>query len=156
MGYRRTGRIRSTPAVKLSRKQCYPDSLLSRLSNESCQCPRQGTNDIFHHPPASNSYSNSVQWYPEVAHFCEGTPFILVATKTDLRKDEQTRSLLRAQGLVPVTSEQGATVAKEIGAKYAECSAKNGVGVQEVFQLALKESMKGRWGKMRNKGCVVV
>lgn len=96
------------------------------------------------------------KWYPEVAHFCEGTPFILVATKTDLRKDEQTRSLLRAQGLVPVTSEQGATVAKEIGAKYAECSAKNGVGVQEVFQLALKESMKGRWGKMRNKGCVVV
>ncbi|TFY82134.1 hypothetical protein EWM64_g1878 [Hericium alpestre] len=31
------------------------------------------------------------QWYPEVAHFCEGTPLILVGTKTDLRRDDQTR-----------------------------------------------------------------
>jgi Rho family protein len=94
------------------------------------------------------------QWYPEVNHFCEGTPLILVGTKIDLRRDEQTRRMLSAQGQAPVSPEQGAAVAREIGAKYAECSAKTGVGVQDVFALALHESMKGRWSKPRR--CVIV
>lgn len=99
----------------------------------------------------------SFKWYPEVAHFCEGTPLILVGTKIDLRRDDQTRRMLSAQGQVPVSAEQGANVAKEIGAKYVECSAKTGTGVQDVFNLALKESMKGRWGKMvKQRRCVVV
>ena len=64
--------------------------------------------------------------------------------------------MLSAQGQAPVTPEQGGAVAKEIGAKYIECSAKTGTGVHEVFNLALKESVKGRWGKMvREKRCVV-
>ncbi|KAI9510366.1 signal transducer [Russula earlei] len=88
------------------------------------------------------------KWYPEVAHFCEGTPLILVATKTDLRRDDNTRRMLSAQGQTPVTSDQGAEVAREIGAKYVECSAKTGSGVQEVFSLALRESMKSKWGKI--------
>ncbi|KZT20250.1 hypothetical protein NEOLEDRAFT_880630 [Neolentinus lepideus HHB14362 ss-1] len=97
------------------------------------------------------------KWHPEVAHFCEGTPLILVATKIDLRRDDQTRRMLSAQGQTPITSEQGMAVAKEIGAKYLECSAKTGVGVQEVFNMALKESMKGRWAKrVRNQRCVVL
>ena len=97
-----------------------------------------------------------MQWYPEVAHFCEGTPLILVATKIDLRRDEQTKRMLSAQGQTPITPEQGAAVAREIGAKYIECSAKQGTGVQEVFTLALKESMRGRWGKMvKQRRCVI-
>jgi Rho family, other len=97
------------------------------------------------------------KWYPEVAHFCEGTPLILVATKTDLRRDDNTRRLLGAQGQTPVTPEQGAEVAREIGAKYIECSAKTGNGVQEVFTLALRESVKAKWEKMaRGRRCVVI
>jgi len=96
------------------------------------------------------------KWYPEVAHFCEDTPLILVATKTDLRRDDNTRRMLAAQGQTPVTFAQGAEVAREIGAKYIECSAKTGNGVQEVFALALRESMKGKWGKIaRQRRCVV-
>jgi len=96
------------------------------------------------------------KWYPEVAHFCEGTPLILVGTKTDLRRDEQTRRMLGAQGQTPVSSDQGAEVAKEIGAKYIECSAKTGVGVQEVFNLALRESMRGKWGRSgKRRACIV-
>jgi Rho family, other len=74
-----------------------------------------------------------------------------------LRRDEQTRRMLSAQGQTPVTPDQGAAVAKEIGAKYAECSAKTGSGVQEIFNLALRESLKGRWGKIvRQRRCVVI
>jgi len=98
------------------------------------------------------------KWYPEVAHFCEGTPLLLVGTKTDLRADEQTRRMLSAQGQTTVTPEQGGAVAREIGARYMECSAKTGKGVQDVFNAALKESMKGRWGKkLRSKQrCVIL
>lgn len=100
---------------------------------------------------------NKPKWYPEVAHFCEGTPLILVGTKTDLRRDEHTRRMLGAQGQAPVTPEQGAEVAKEIGAKYVECSAKLGSGVHDVFNLALRESLKGRWGKsVIKKRCVII
>jgi len=96
------------------------------------------------------------KWYPEVSHFCENTPLLLVGTKTDLRKDDHTCRMLSAQGQTPVTAAQGATLAKEIGAKYVECSSKSGQGVQEVFSLALKESMRGKWGKMvKQKRCVV-
>jgi len=65
--------------------------------------------------------------------------------------------MLGAQGQVPVTPEQGGAVAQEIGAKYIECSAKTGSGVHEVFNLALRESMKGRWGKMvKQRRCVII
>lgn len=97
-----------------------------------------------------------LQWHPEVAHFCEGTPLILVGTKTDLRTDEQTRRMLGAQGQAPITPEQGANVAREIGAKYAECSAKTGKGVHDVFNLALRESLKGKWGKIvKQRRCII-
>jgi Rho family, other len=99
----------------------------------------------------------SLQWYPEVAHFCEGTPLILVGTKIDLRTDDQTKRMLGAQGQTAVTPTQGAAIAKEIGAKYIECSAKTGRGVQDVFNLALKESMKGRWNKIvKERRCVII
>lgn len=83
---------------------------------------------------------------------------MLVGTKTDLRGDDHTRRMLSAQGLKPVSPEQGAEIAKEIGAKYTECSAKTGEGLKEVFQLALRESMKGRWTKMRvrPKKCAIM
>ncbi|KAL0579716.1 RHO4 protein [Marasmius crinis-equi] len=97
------------------------------------------------------------KWYPEVAHFCEGTPLILVGTKIDLRGDEQTKRMLGAQGQRTVSAQQGAAIAKEIGAKYIECSAKTGQGVRDVFNLALKESMKGTWGKIvKRQRCVVI
>jgi Rho family protein len=101
--------------------------------------------------------SFTLQWYPEVSHFCESVPLILVATKTDLRSDDYTRRMLHAQGQSTVSSDQGQAVAKEIGAKYIECSAKTGTGVKDVFTLALKESMKGRWGRVvKERRCTIL
>lgn len=107
------------------------------------------------------------KWWPEIAHFCEDVPVILVATKCDLRSDERTKALLSAQGATPVTPAQGQKVAggnfffpisrlarivhrlmlvclAAIGAKYMETSAKRNDGVQELFKAALAESMRTR------------
>ncbi|KIY66392.1 hypothetical protein CYLTODRAFT_437455 [Cylindrobasidium torrendii FP15055 ss-10] len=100
------------------------------------------------------------KWFPEVAHFCEGTPLILVATKIDLRDDDSTKRMLSAQGQSPVTTAEGLAAAKRIGAKYAECSARIGTNVHGVFNLALSLSMKARWGRIarpgKDKRCVVI
>jgi Rho family protein len=65
--------------------------------------------------------------------------------------------MLHAQGQSTVSSDQGQAVAKEIGAKYIECSAKTGTGVKDVFTLALKESMKGRWGRVvKERKCTIL
>ena len=77
------------------------------------------------------------QWYPEVLHFCPTTPIILVGLKSDLRNKRTCIDLLRAQGLTPVTQEQGNAVAAKIGAQYMECSSKELVGVDEVFDKAI-------------------
>lgn len=77
------------------------------------------------------------KWYPEVLHFCPTTPLILVGLKSDLRIKRTCIDLLRSQGLTPVTPEQGAAVAKRMGAVYVECSSKEMVGVDEVFELAV-------------------
>ncbi|ORY78420.1 P-loop containing nucleoside triphosphate hydrolase protein [Leucosporidium creatinivorum] len=109
------------------------------------------------------------KWFPEVSHFCEGVPIILIATKTDLRHDTRALDLLKAQGRHPVTRAEGEAVARKIGARYAEVSAMKGEGVEEVFDLALREAMRnqgggiGRFvgggtggGKRRRVKCVVV
>ncbi|KDR71760.1 hypothetical protein GALMADRAFT_253509 [Galerina marginata CBS 339.88] len=99
------------------------------------------------------------KWYPEVSHFCPSTPLLLIGTKTDLRSDSTTTRMLSAQGQVPITPEQGAAVAKDIGAGYRECSAKTGKGVKEVFDTALRESFRGRWGRtvnLKQRKCVVM
>lgn len=77
------------------------------------------------------------QWYPEVLHFCPYTPLILVGLKSDLRHKKTCIEMLKTQGLTPVTSEQGMTVAKKMGAQYMECSSKEMVGVDEIFDTAI-------------------
>lgn len=77
------------------------------------------------------------QWYPEVLHFCPTTPIILVGLKSDLRNKRTCIELLKTQGLTPVTPEQGAAVAKRMGASYIECSSKEMRGVDEVFAHAV-------------------
>lgn len=103
------------------------------------------------------------KWVPEVTHFCEGVPFLLVGLKTDLRDDPNSVRQLASQGIQPLTPAQGMQVATEIGARrYMECSARTGHGVQEVFDAALQEACAKRWkrglfkrGNMRRR-CVIL
>ena len=86
--------------------------------------------------------ADSPQWYPEVTHFCPNTPLILVGLKSDLRTKRTCVELLRTQGLTPVTPEQGQAVARQMGAAYIECSAKEAKGINEVFELAINTAVK--------------
>jgi len=78
------------------------------------------------------------QWYPEVLHFCPTTPIILVGLKSDLRNKRTCIDLLKTQGLTPVTTAQGQTVANKMGAMYMECSSKEMIGVHEIFDTAIE------------------
>lgn len=63
------------------------------------------------------------------------------------------------QGLKPISFEQGTQVAREIGAsRYIECSAKRSEGVIELFDQALRESMKRKLRSFvkKRKNCVLL
>src|SRR5580700_2611890 len=81
--------------------------------------------------------SNLQQWYPEVLHFCPTTPLILCGLKSDLRNNATCINLLKAQGLAPITPDQGRAVAAKMGAVYMECSAKERIGVDDIFDAAI-------------------
>ena len=57
--------------------------------------------------------------------------------KSDLRTKRTCIDLLKTQGLTPVTREQGQDVAAHMGARYMECSSKEMIGVDEVFEMAI-------------------
>ncbi|KAI0140494.1 ras-domain-containing protein [Xylariaceae sp. FL1272] len=85
-----------------------------------------------------NSLDNVLdKWYPEVLHFCPYTPLILVGLKSDLRHKKTCIEMLKTQGLTPVTTQQGEAVAKKMNAQYMECSSKEMVGVDEIFDRAI-------------------
>ncbi|WFD23986.1 RHO4 protein [Malassezia equina] len=99
------------------------------------------------------------KWLPEILHFCEGVPFLLVGLKTDLRQDTTALALLSAQGIQPVSREQGERLAATIGARqYVECSARTGEGVAAVFDAALDAAMRERTWKRRwrQRKCVLI
>ena len=79
------------------------------------------------------------KWVPEIRHHCPQAPILLVGTKMDLRSNEDTLQKLEEQGLAPVRTEQGNTVAKEVGAnEYLECSAMEQESLKNVFDQAIR------------------
>ncbi len=65
-------------------------------------------------------------------------PIILVGTKIDLKQDPATAAALRAKHMEFIEFEKGLQCAKEIGAKYVECSALTQRNLKIVFDLAIK------------------
>jgi Ras-related C3 botulinum toxin substrate 1 len=72
------------------------------------------------------------KWYPEIRLHCPGTPFLIIATKSDLANDE------RFLGET-VSWEEGRKLAAKVGAnKFMECSALTQKGLKEVFDEAIR------------------
>nr|WEL12756.1 ras-like GTP-binding protein RHO 2 [Halisarca dujardinii] len=92
----------------------------------------------------------SVKWTPEVQHFCPNVPYLLIATKKDLRTE-----LMGKEGVTMVQPELGRQTADKIGASmYLECSAKAREGVREVFENATRAALNN--AKKRKLRCVVL
>ncbi|KAG0189235.1 hypothetical protein DFQ28_003699 [Apophysomyces sp. BC1034] len=96
------------------------------------------------------------RWLPEVRHFCNDVPLVLVGTKIDLRESANPRTQLSALGRHIITYEEGKKVAKEIGAKYCECSAMQNWYVDDVIAIATKEAMTSGVVRFQRKFCKVL
>lgn len=83
------------------------------------------------------------KWIPEVEHFCPNVPYLLIATKKDLRTDPAFVSV------GTIKQEAGKGMADSVGAyTYLECSAKTREGVREVFTTATRAALQ----KKKKKG----
>lgn len=70
------------------------------------------------------------KWENEVRYYSENVEIVLVATKTDLRSDGRVSCL---------ENEDGKRLAKQISAiAFFECSAKDSIGVLEIFNFVAK------------------
>ena len=85
------------------------------------------------------SYENvEEKWAPEIRHYRETTPFILVGTQSDLRDNFYEIQRLQRNRQRPVTFEMGLRMASKVGANcYVECSALTQKGLKAVFDNAI-------------------
>ncbi|KAG7498561.1 rho-related GTP-binding [Solea senegalensis] len=101
-----------------------------------------------------------IKWYPEVKHFCQDIPVILIGCKTDLRKDRECTRKLKALNLSPITYAQAEETRQHMKAElYLECSAKYQENVEDIFREATKMALAFcRKQKMckRKRNCVVL
>lgn len=75
------------------------------------------------------SFENvKLKWIPEIELHSPGVPFLLIGTKSDLRKDTSR----------VVSIDKAERMAKDVGAvEYLECSALRRVGLNDVFEGAI-------------------
>jgi len=78
-----------------------------------------------------SSFENvKTKWIPEIKHHVPEATFLLVGTKMDLRNDQEVLKKVSQ----PITKEEGAALAKELGARnYVECSALTQDGLKNVL-----------------------
>ena len=106
-----------------------------------------------------SSFQNvSTKWYPEVSHHCPGAPIILVGTKMDMRDDKESNNRLREKGLEVVSYEQGLAKAKQINAKYVECSSRTQKGLKNVFDEAIRSVISPVKSQKKSKkgACIIM
>ncbi|EPQ03391.1 Rho-related GTP-binding protein RhoE [Myotis brandtii] len=81
---------------------------------------------------------NQEEWKGEIQEFCPNTKMLMVGCKSDLRTDVSTLVELSNHRQTPVSYDQGANMAKQIGAAtYIECSAlQSENSVRDIFHVA--------------------
>jgi len=106
---------------------------------------------------SSHSFDNvRSKWWPEIQHYCPGTPLILVGTKSDLRNDSATLAKLQSKGLRVISHEEAYGRRDEIEAQsYLECSALTQEGLKNVFDEAIRAAMNKK-PKNKSKKCILL
>lgn len=90
------------------------------------------------------------KWKIESEENAPGVPIVLVATKTDVREDEELISKLKLESDFQelLTKEDGEKLAKQIGAAgFVECSAKTQKGLTTVFETCINIQNSKKSGK---------
>jgi len=83
------------------------------------------------------------KWNPEINHYIEGIPKILVGTKLDMREQKITDSSLTKYE--EITTEEGHELADEIGATaYIETSPLTGKNLAEVFERVIQAALDNK------------
>ncbi|KAG1047361.1 hypothetical protein G6F46_009755 [Rhizopus delemar] len=96
------------------------------------------------------------RWLPEVTHFCENVPKLLVGTKLDYRQNQEEIKRLGSVGQRLITEEEGRQLAKEIGASYYECSAMQNINVDLVIEAATRAAVAGSMKKLHKRFCKIL
>lgn len=98
-------------------------------------------------------------WVPDIKRYQPGVPFMVVATKTDLRsknEDHESNDFNGSSDLTIISYEEGVKMAKSVrAAEYVECSSLTGEGVDDVFKAAAKVFARFPRKKPRRK-CVLL
>ncbi|CAB1434513.1 unnamed protein product [Pleuronectes platessa] len=83
------------------------------------------------------------KWQGEKQEFCPNAKVVLVGSKLDMRTDMNVMRELSKHRLIPVTHEQGTSLARQIGAvAYAECTSKYSENsVRDVFHVTTLASV---------------
>ncbi|KAL1930054.1 hypothetical protein VTP01DRAFT_1208 [Rhizomucor pusillus] len=108
------------------------------------------------------------KWVPEVKHYCGGdVARVLVGLKIDLRGNKSSSSgdtenvpnnptATERRATRTISYEQGAKLAKEIKAKYCECSAKENLHVDTVIRTAAQVAVKPRTLRIKRRWCQIL
>ena len=107
-------------------------------------------------------------WKPEIRHHMPNTPFVVVATKTDLRtkeKESENGEMLTGEREPLEGDEVGDLIFKDEGAKeakslgaadYVECSSLLGEGVSDVFKAAIRAAVRSPKPEAKKKKCALM
>uniref|UniRef100_A0A0B7AYI3 Uncharacterized protein n=1 Tax=Arion vulgaris TaxID=1028688 RepID=A0A0B7AYI3_9EUPU len=92
--------------------------------------------------PASLRHVEEV-WLPEIRSFTPGIPFILVGAQADLRSVDIIRDMLASSGQRPITTAEGAMLARRVGATcYIETSPEVEKNVRKLINSAIASVLK--------------
>eukprot|EP01119_Soliformovum_irregulare_P020945 TRINITY_DN6859_c1_g2_i1.p1 TRINITY_DN6859_c1_g2~~TRINITY_DN6859_c1_g2_i1.p1 ORF type:complete len:198 (+),score=47.74 TRINITY_DN6859_c1_g2_i1:78-671(+) len=94
------------------------------------------------------------KWLPEISHHAPNVPLVLVGAKIDARDDKKMLTHLKSKNQIPLTTEEGMQAAKEMGAKYVECSALTQRGLDDVFKTASRAVIGKDQDKKKKKKAV--
>ncbi|KFQ71846.1 Rho-related GTP-binding protein RhoB [Phaethon lepturus] len=91
---------------------------------------------------------------PEIKLFCPTVPVILVATKIELRGDEDIKKKLTTPGNELINTMEGKALAASIGAyAYLECSAKTKEGVDTALEIISQCALNEKRRRKRHYRC---
>jgi len=97
------------------------------------------------------------KWLPEKEVHNKDCPYVIVGTKTDLRKDKAAcADLLKQSGKTPVFAEDVDKSPFPGCKKIMECSAKTGEGVHDVFNEVIKVAVMSKLGMKDGKKCEIL